>query len=251
MKISYVLTSTTHNQMYYDFIPIFIKAWKKLFPEIKIVILYIHHEIPKKFEEYKEHLVLIKPILNTPVVFTSQYIRLLYPALVDTNRCVIITDMDMLPMNRQYYEKPIENIPNDRFVYYRSNVLLNEKQIAMCYNVATPQTWQQIFNIDSIEKLRYNIKQMWFFFQNKPTAKWSLDQKILYNILQKWNSKTKRVIFLNDKFTGYNRLDRQPKFFRNKELLLKQVKEGFYSDFHSLRPYKQYKTIIDDIINNL
>ena len=33
--------------------------------------------------------------------------------------------------------------------------------------------------------------------------------------------------------------------------LLKQVKQGFYSDFHSLRPYKQYKTIIDDIINNL
>ena len=36
MELEYVLTSCNNNKLYSDFIPIFIRAWKKLIPDIKI-----------------------------------------------------------------------------------------------------------------------------------------------------------------------------------------------------------------------
>ena len=68
---------------------------------------------------------------------------MLYPAILDYKNGVMITDMDILPMNRKYYTENIKNIENNKFVYMR-NVLLNVKEIAMCYNVATPNIWSSI-----------------------------------------------------------------------------------------------------------
>ena len=48
--------------------------------------------------------------------FISQYIRLLYPAILNSEGGVLITDMDMLPMNSDYYIKSIEDINNDKFI---------------------------------------------------------------------------------------------------------------------------------------
>ena len=35
------------------------------------------------------------------------------------NKAILITDIDMIPMNSTYYTKNIENINNDKFIYYR------------------------------------------------------------------------------------------------------------------------------------
>ena len=41
MKLTDVVVSTNLNRLYLDFVPIFIKAWRTLFPEIRIHILLI------------------------------------------------------------------------------------------------------------------------------------------------------------------------------------------------------------------
>ena len=84
MKLEYVLTSCNLNPLYCDFIPIFIKAWKKLIPEIKIVIVLIAESIPEKFLNFSEYIKLFQPIENVSTAFVSQYIRILYPCILNS-----------------------------------------------------------------------------------------------------------------------------------------------------------------------
>jgi hypothetical protein len=37
----------------------------------------------------------------------------------------MITDMDMLPMNRTYYTENIKSYNNNKFIYYRENICFN------------------------------------------------------------------------------------------------------------------------------
>ena len=57
----------------------------------------------------------------------------------------MITDIDMLPLCRNYYVKNIQSFDNTKFIYFFENKLFNKSQIAMCYNVAVPDVWKDIF----------------------------------------------------------------------------------------------------------
>ena len=41
MILEYVLTAINDNPLYIDFIPIFIKTWNKLYPNVKVIIILI------------------------------------------------------------------------------------------------------------------------------------------------------------------------------------------------------------------
>ena len=66
---------------------------------------------------------------NVSTAFVSQYIRIMYPCILNSTGGVMITDMDMLPLNSQYYTKPIESFDNDKFIYYRGNLSISTYMI--------------------------------------------------------------------------------------------------------------------------
>jgi hypothetical protein len=257
MKIEYVLTAVNVNPLYIDFIPNFVKHWSFLFPEIKIKIILIADEIPQKFIEFKKHIELFKPIDNIPTAFQAMCIRNLFPALVDCNDGVIITDIDMMPMNRDYYERPIQEFNNDTFITYR-DVLVNIKEYPMCYNIATPNIWKKVFNIYNMTDL-INMLTNWYNSSDYPRRNPSLtgihpfDQKILFQKLQEFNSETGKLIVLNDDICKYKRLDRIHKLFgSNKKFLFDEnVQNLEYHDYHSMRPYNKYKYHNDTILHSL
>ena len=151
MKVGTVLTATDLNPLYSEFIPIFIKAWNILFPEADVVVVLVAHEIPEDLKVYEKNIKLFKPLPDVLTAFQAQCIRLLYPRLIERDEGVLITDMDMLPMNRSYYADPIKDISDDTFVTYR-NVCL-PMEIAMCYNIATPAVWRSMFGNSTTESL--------------------------------------------------------------------------------------------------
>ena len=55
MILTDVLTATDMNPMYYKFIPIFIRAWKRLFPEVNIHIILIADELIDELVPYSEN----------------------------------------------------------------------------------------------------------------------------------------------------------------------------------------------------
>jgi hypothetical protein len=247
MKVGTVLVATDTNPLYCDFIPCFVKAWKKVLPEADICIVMIADEIPAKFQEYSEHIRLFPPIPEIHTAFQAQCIRLLYPRHIERKEGVLITDMDMLPMNRGYYVNTIAEIPDDTFVVYRDVCLPSE--ISMCYNVACPDVWTSIFGSEDIRA----VLQTWYNgtgYDGKHGGKgWGTDQIILVNMFNRWNG-SKRIF--NDNQTAFRRLDRAyPPIFDNLLSLKGMIQSGFFADYHCLRPYSAYAEINDFIVSCL
>lgn len=256
MKLDCILTSCNDNTLYCDFIPIFIKTWNKLYPDVDIKIIFIGNSIPDKFKEYNNNIILYIPESNISTAFISQYIRLLYPSLLNYTNGILITDMDMLPMNKVYYVKNIQEYSDDKFIYLR-DVCLGGNEIAMCYNVAINKIWKEIFNINSIEDITIRLKEVFssltYGYQFRGCG-WGSDQIDLYKYVMEWNIKTNNFIKMSDYNTGYSRLDRDSRdsFSTNiSEELKNKIKTGFFSDYHCLRPYSKYQDINEQIYNLL
>jgi len=262
MLIDCILTACNLNPLYLDFIPIFIKAWTKLYPSIDIKIILIHSEIPLRLKLYAKHIICFPSIGNISTGFISQYIRLLYPAVLNYKNGVIITDIDMIPMNSIYYTKIIEPIHNNAFISYRNPIisgtlLSNHRQIAVCYCVASPSTWKEIFNVTSHNDITIRLKEAYarVNYNNKHGGTgWSTDQLNLYRKITNWHARTRRFVCLTDRQTQHRRLDRISRpLSRGKlsHILLNRVKMGYYSDYHMCRPYTQFKQINDIIVDFL
>jgi hypothetical protein len=155
-------------------------------------------------------------------------------------------------MNSTYYTENIKNINDDKFIYYRDALIYQYKEIAMCYNIALNKTWKDVFNISNVEDIKQrliNINNNINYVEGHGASGWTTDQKDLYKYIINWNKKTNNFVFLDDKKTGYNRLDRGT--FNLDDNEISKIKKGFYTDYHCLRPYKQYKQINDSILNLL
>lgn len=254
MKLDCVLTACNDNPLYSEFIPIFIKTWHKLYPLVDVKIIFISDKIPEHLQEYNKNLILYKPESNISTAFISQYIRLLYPAILNYQNGILITDMDILPMNKTYYTKNIEKYTDDKFVYLR-DVCLGDKQIAMCYNVAINKTWSDVFNIKSLEDISIRLKDVYSNLQHGYHiwgTGWYTDQTDFYKYVMDWNKNTNNFIFISDSLTGISRLDRHESFSQNiSDDLADKIKSGFYSDYHCLRPYSKYADINNEIYNLL
>lgn len=243
MKLDCILTAVNENKLYLDFIPIFTKTWKKLYPNVDVKIILIAKQIPQEYIEYEQYIILFEPIENITTSFISQYIRLLYPCILNYENGLMITDMDMLPMNRSYYTENIKSFDNSKFIYFRGNVCMSHKEIAMCYNVATPNTWKEIFNIHNIDDIKDRLKIIYennHIIQGHGNIGWNIDQLHLYNYIQKWHN-NKNFICLIDKNTKYRRLDRNT--FRLTPLIKRNIENGLYSDYHCHRPMKDFSEI--------
>jgi hypothetical protein len=240
------------NHLYLEFIPIFIKTWNKLYPEVDVKIILIAKTIPEEYLEYKNNIILFEPIDTVLTSFTSQFIRLLYPCILPYENGVMITDMDILPMNRTYYTEHIKSFDTSKFIYLRENICFDTNEIAMCYNVATPAIWKDIFKINSVQDIRdaititskYNIIK-----EGHGNVGWTIDQKTLYYKVMEWNKRTNNFICLKEATTGFKRLDRDT--FVMTDTLKKSITNGDYSDYHCYRPMSRYSTINYDIYNCL
>lgn len=253
MKLDCVLTAVNENKLYLDFVPIFIKTWNKLYPYVDVKIILIAKNIPDNLLSYKKNFILFEPIQGILTSFTAQFIRLLYPCILNYKNGVLITDMDMLPMNSTYYTENIESFENDKFIYYRGSVLIRQKQIAMCYNIATPQIWKDIFSVNSLDDIVNYIKDVKknnIIEEGHAKKGWWLDQLELFKRVTHWNEKTKSFIMLNELDTGFRRLDRNTFNISNVNVR-KNITEGKYSDYHCYRPMSKYYDINWKIYNLL
>ena len=250
MKLDCVLTACNENPIYCEFIPYFIKAWKKLYPKIDVKIILINDNIPPEYTQYKDNIILFSPIPNISTAFISQYIRLLYPGILDYKGGVLISDIDMIPMNNTYYTKNIEQYNDNKFIYYR-DWGLEINQLSMCYNIASSEIWSEIFNINSFDDINNRIIDIYINMTYKGPGKegWDRDQCDLYKYVMEWNNRTHDFIYLRDDNTGKKRLGRNRPFEISK--IADLINIGYYSDYHCLRPYSKFKKMNDLIYDNL
>ncbi len=242
MKLDCVLTAVNENKLYLDFIPIFTQTWHKLYPGVDVKIVLIANRIPDEFMGYKDSIILFRPIEHVLTSFTSQIIRLLYPCILEYKHGVLITDIDMLPMNRTYFTQNIADVEDDKFIYYRDNVCFEYKQMAMCYNIATPGTWREIFKVESIDDIVNTIRDTFrthTIVEGHGRTGWCIDQITLYNKVMEWNARTNHLICLKEEHTQFTRLDRHM-FDISNDNIRKKITSGAYVDYHCYRPMSTY-----------
>ena len=247
MKLKCVLTAVNENPLYLDFIPYFIKCWNRLYPNIDVKVIIVSTTLPIEFKDYHNNIIHFKPKDdNISTAFISQYIRLLYPAILDYNGGVLITDIDMIPMNMTYYSKNIESFTNSNFISYR-HFNDNCTQIPMCYNIANPVVWSNIFNIDTISDIHQRIEVVYnrIDYQQESNNHWYTDQLDLYKYINNWSGKDQYYICLEDNITAFKRLGRNRDF--NIEQIREQITNGLFTDYHCLRPQSKYSEINEKI----
>ena len=271
MLIDCVLTSCNMKERYLDFIPLFIKTWKKLYPISDIKIILINNYIPEHLNNFKEYIILY-PVDDKQIssIFVSQYIRLLYPCILNYENGILITDIDDIPMNSAYFGKNIKNFDNNSFIYYRN--WQKKIEYAMCWNIACNFVWKEIFNIYSLNDISERLISV---FKDKSFSGWSQDQLDLYKHITNYynnSNNSNNFIMLKDRDTGFNRLDRfffpqqsSPRgwisYTDHNYLSLElpvlsnnfrqNIKDGIYSDYHCLRPFKHFEKINEEIYNLL
>lgn len=182
MKLTTVIGSTNLNAQYYMFVPKQILFWKHF--GIKFIAAVVGKSIPDELKEYYDNIILWNRNLNINTAFVGQNLRIYITALINLpdDEMIMITDMDMLPMNDKYYKDGLENFKKDDFIYYRN---VDRDQIYMCYNAAHPQTWGKIFSIQNENDIEKRINDTYNSqYSGIPGHDgWFIDQQIMYQKL--------------------------------------------------------------------
>lgn len=261
MKITDVLTACDLNPDYYNFIPIFIKAWKTLFPDINIHIILISSKLIDELKPYAEYIKLFPPLKGISTAFIAQTIRVLYPAILDkTAGGIIITDMDMVPMGRKYYTEQIKDFDSSKFICYRPLDCVGVNQMVMCYNIAHYNIWSDIFKIktkNDIVKTLQNIYNITDYENTHGGIGWCTDQMYLYRATQDWNKETNSLIILKEDIFVIrdNNVKLQDNYyvrlwqFYNIDTIKYFLEHDKIVDYHMPRPYN--KNTSDNIVELL
>lgn len=250
MKIDIVLTACNLNDYYLNLYPYAFDVWKKIF-NLDLYLILISDKIPDKLLKYEQYIILFDPIDDINSVYIAQIIRILYPCLFE-NKNVLITDVDIFPISKSYFIDSIQNISDEIFIAYTDRYI-NNKMIAICYNIANSNTWKKIMNINSKQdiidflKINYNKE----YNGTKNCSGWYLDQELLYTYVMHYKEiEPDNVIIFSDKQIGYKRLDgKRASNYITVKNNLDNIKQ--YSDFHILRNYHKHMNLFKKIINNI
>jgi len=250
MKVSCVLVACNDNPKYLQFWPIVKKAWWNLVG-LPCLMVYVGSDLP---EELKNDPAVIhwKPSPSWPTATQAQVIRLLYPALLKCDGAVLLSDMDMIPMQRDFFIKGFEQFQSNQFVSLRG-IDEREKQIYMCYVGSTPKTWSDLFQIQSEEDIRATMER---WAAESPAdgshggLGWCTDQLKLYQHVKGWQQTNPARVGLLPWTPSISRLDRGDphEWIQWNSVLEAKLLEKDYVDFH-MPPYVHFKEQIDAILH--
>lgn len=241
MKIDYAIMGSNMNPLYLDFWPIISKTWKLVFNITPVLGLICGEDSDLIQDEFG----LIKKFKSIDGVDTglqSQIVRHWLTKELDGN--IIISDIDMVPLSKQYFIDQIKEFDENKFYVMSSdNAECNRnKEIPMCYNVSNSKFYYDILDLgDSWEEFVIKLNSMNFG--------WTTDQNYLWLKVQEQITKNSESIMLLKRGWSKGADRRIDRLWWNYDPNL--VKEGFYIDSHLLRPYNEHKEHIDSLINLL
>ena len=235
MKLSCALVACNDNPKYLDFWPIVRQSWWEIVG-IPAVMIYIGDTKPEAYKD-DPSVICFTPIEGWSTVTQAQVIRLLYPALLQCEGVVVISDMDMIPLQREYFMDGFAKFHKDQFVSLRG-MDEQERQIYMCYCGATPKVWSEMFQIKTLEDITTRMnewkQQMPYQVQKHAEPGWCFDQQKLYEHVQGWLIQSPDRIGLIPWTATIPRLDRgaPQDWYAENPFLEHRLSEKEFVDFH-------------------
>lgn len=237
-----VILACDANPTYIDFWPLVAQAWTRLVGIRPTLALIANDTVA--VDESLGDVVRFQPIEGVPTWFYAQVIRLFLPVLFQDDHC-LISDIDMLPLNKHYFTNSVAPYADDTFVVYRDGAYgTQDRRYPMCYLAAQGKTFSEVFGISTREEIQALVADWWRRFGyngTEETLDWNTDELLLYRRLHAWHGYRTRC-----KRLGHNvgpRIDRS-NWTYNRQLL---AQGNYYIDSHMVRPYQQYKQQIDEL----
>ena len=243
MKLAAVLTAIDSNPFYVDLVALFVEAWKRVAPEVRIVIGIVATELPEALAPYAPLCHLIEPVENVHSAFVAQCSRLLLPGIMLTNElgaedAVLIADISVIPCRRSYFVSPLAHAPLNAFVHYRSETPAAD-ELSICYNAATPTTWANVFPLLN-NSIADTLIDWWAGAQpytgDARGEGWNADQRRLCAALASFADRGGKIVRLDDSAVNFKRLN-PVEFCGMSAQLLKDIGEGAYADYRIWRPH--------------
>lgn len=229
MKIDYVILSSDDNPLYKDFYDVVSKQWNKLgFKTYYINITNIDEIVKTEFGVIHK----IKSLDFVSTGFQSQVVRLFASNFIDGN--ILTSDIDMLPLNRDYFNQYLNELSKDNIILYSGQPYGNVPYYPMCYALGHSSTFKKYLDIDKMSFEDYCKNLLKDYGEN-----WNTDENFMYDRLQLF--KENIILKIREKGT---RIDRSRWVYD-----INKLKSGHYIDSHLLRPYSQHKHEIDKILN--
>lgn len=248
MKLSCALVACNENPHYLQYWPIVKRAWLEIVG-IPCVMIYVGETVPDilKVDPAVIH---FPHIPQWPTATQAQVIRLLFPALLQCDGAIVISDMDIIPIQRDFFVKGFEQFQSNQFVSLRGIDEI-EQQVYMCYVGATPQTWRDCFGIQSTNDIRTKLTEWANGIQADGTRGgqgWCTDQQLLY-------FRIKSLQLIIPERVGCIAWTKEiPRLCRSKPsewmqwdiALENNIINNKYVDFH-MPPYEQFKQQIEQV----
>jgi hypothetical protein len=238
MKIDYVIVSSDDNPTYYEFWDVVKKLWVNLVG-IKPILVRIGNE--DKITDYGDCIVHeIKKIDGIDTGFQSQISRMYVTKFYSEYVC-LTSDIDMLPLSKTYFTKDIKDYDNNSILIFSSDAYNSEKRYPICYNASKGKFFNEILDLN-VDFKEYCLRLL------KMNKGWDTDELYFGMKISEYKNQ-EQIIKLKRQWNygiANKRIDRS---YWGYDINL--LKNNFYIDCHSLRPYSNYRNIIDNLINEL
>lgn len=176
MKLKYAIVSSDSNPEYIDFWPYVSKAWNRI--GIEPILLYIDKNPPSDNILKYGKVIYHESIPDWSIAQQAQCIRFWAARIVDGP--FIISDMDMLPISKDYYNNGAAQIGDVGIISYSSDIIQyswyrSNPQYPMCYLAGDPQSFIDLLDLHDNDHKSFlrRLKSL--------NIRFGTDQKFFYN----------------------------------------------------------------------
>lgn len=244
MRLEYVVLSADEKSSYIDYWPIVAGAWREIVG-LRPVLGYVCEDVDQVPSEMADHGMVV-PLPYEPKwdwVNQAQICRLWVASQLGSSG-VILSDIDMLPLDRGYFIDSVADLPDESLVSYSSDVLsfglyLKRPQYPICYLAARGSTFSDILELDGRSWLDFCAE-----VRRLPYRR-SADQRHFYSKAQAWHG-------FEDRFVGLARGWEDGKANHRIDKVdwswsAEDVRAGRYFDAHLPRPFSEWRDSITSL----
>lgn len=248
MKIDKVIHSCDDKDFYLDFWPIVSEIWRKKF-NIEPVLLHFGSKNPSE----KFGTVIKMPAIDCVPINTLCQISRYWIPITDLNATWMTSDIDMLPISKNYFVDWLSGIDEDKWVHLNSDRKEFHPNIMYlcCYNIAKGKTFKDILYLPETFEDFVNLG---FWKENthnytpdglsKPLPHWGADEMWSSKKLNQYSDQSRIVRKFRDCGPHEcHRIDRIKWGWND----LGVISEDYY-DCHAVRPYAKHKDSIDRLV---
>ncbi len=232
-EINRVILSSDANPKYLDFWPVVAPIWKAM--GIKPTLALVAED-DVEVDTTLGDVIRFKPLKGAPPGLYPQVIRLALPALFPED-VSLISDIDMIPVSKEYFTQNALRCPENGFLVYRDKGHGEGASCyALCYVAAKGSVFGSMFHINRKEDILPFVQWVCDL-----QLGWFSDQIVLTYCANEWRGRGGNLVLLGH--TVEKRCDREAW----DRIDFEAFDPHSYIDCHCPRPYADYKKQIDAV----